>query len=240
MSGAAPSPPPSVQVELVYAGNVSAVSAVVDVGVKVGWSGLGASSDARVQLGEGSLWDGRTHTLYFIDILGRKLHALSYQAAAADSSGNGSGASLPPPRHREWSLPSRPGTVVLTRRPEVVLLCCQDGLHYLNTADGSLLYSGIRADPDEAEHRCNDGKTDPSGRLVVGTMHLDEGDRGAEKGTLYRLDASGQLTPLLKHLSIPNGLAWSKDGTRFWHTDVHQTDHTRTHTRPAQPRLAGC
>ena len=209
-------PSAPVRVELLYAGHVEAAVAVAERSpvVKAGWSGLGAPSSDRVHLAEGSLWDHRSSTLYFIDILGCKLHALHDVGEGQQ------------PSHREWRLPSRPGTVVLTRRVAVLLVACQDGLHYLDTNDGSVTYSGVRADAGESEHRCNDGKTDPSGRLVVGTMHLDEGERGKEKGTLYRLDSSGALTPLLRHLSIPNGLAWSRDGTRFWHTDVHRTAHS--------------
>jgi sugar lactone lactonase YvrE len=43
---------------------------------------------------------------------------------------------------------------------------------------------------------------------------------GRGRGCVYRIDGSGDCVKLLSDMSIPNGLAWSKDGTRFFHTDT--------------------
>ena len=196
-----PSTPPVV--ELLYAGNAAAVAGVTSAEAKRGWKGLGAEEGERVRLGEGSLWDHRTGRLYWIDILGAKLHCMEGETS-----------------DRHWRLPSLPGTVALTQRPMVVLVACADGLYTVNTEDGQVKATGIVPDKGLANHRCNDGKIDPQGRLVVGTMNMDEGEEGKGKGSVYRVDASGRLERLLSTVSIPNGLAWSRDGLTFFHTDT--------------------
>ena len=70
--------------------------------------------------------------------------------------------------------------------------------------------------PHGPEVRANDGACDPQGRLWVGTMALDE-TRGA--GALYRLDG-GELTPVLRSLTIANGIGWSPDRTRVYYVDT--------------------
>jgi len=70
------------------------------------------------------------------------------------------------------------------------------------------------------DHRCNDGKTDPRGRLIVGTMCLDEGEAGAEQGGLYSVDHNHDCRLLLSRVSIPNGIVWSRDGCTLFHIDT--------------------
>ena len=208
MSASAP-----VVVELLFAGYLPAVTGLASES-RLGWKGEGAAegsdfASSRVQLGEGSIWDHRTDTLYWIDILGKALHCWVESRPGQ-----------PVRHHRRFPLPSMPGTVVLTAQVDVQLVACQDGLYLVNSVTGEAVPTGIVADGDVANHRCNDGKVDPSGRLVVGTMNLDEGEAGREKGSLYRLDASGRLQRLATGISIANGLAWSADGRRFFHTDT--------------------
>ena len=84
------------------------------------------------------------------------------------------------------------------------------------TASGSPSASGklersVAAPPyDPAHHRFNDGRCDPQGRFVVGSMNEN---RDADGAALYRLDADFTLTRLFGDMTISNGLAWSPDGT---------------------------
>jgi sugar lactone lactonase YvrE len=64
--------------------------------------------------------------------------------------------------------------------------------------------------------RANDGACDPTGRLWVGTLALDERP-GA--GALYRLDG-GALTTILDGLTIANGIGWSPDGSSVYYIDT--------------------
>ena len=208
----------SAVVELVYAGNPHSASVLAATAAAAGWDGrLGAAEGDRVRLAEGPLWEASTDTLYFIDILGKKLHAL--HIAAAEAAGDKPAVS----GHREWTLPELPGTVCLTEKSGVLLVAMQDGLYLFDTHTGQCVHSGVDCEPGVGANRCNDGKVDPSGRLVVGTMCLDEGPEGQHKGGLYSVDGSrGEWTSrrLLSGLSIPNGLAWTRDGATFFHTDT--------------------
>ncbi|MBT0768500.1 SMP-30/gluconolactonase/LRE family protein [Kineosporia sp. J2-2] len=71
--------------------------------------------------------------------------------------------------------------------------------------------------PPGVSSRLNDGKCDPAGRFVVGSMALDE-RRGQEK--LWRLEHDGSVTVLDDDLSLSNGLGWSPDGATMYHVDT--------------------
>lgn len=66
------------------------------------------------------------------------------------------------------------------------------------------------------ENRFNDGKCDARGRFWAGTMHAS---LAKPSGALYRLDPGGAATRMLGGLSVPNGLAWSPDGTIMYFAD---------------------
>lgn len=65
--------------------------------------------------------------------------------------------------------------------------------------------------------RFNDGKIDPQGRLVVGTIALHE---PAESQLLLRLEADGTVTVLDDDLLLANGLGWSPDGRTLYSIDT--------------------
>ena len=64
--------------------------------------------------------------------------------------------------------------------------------------------------------RFNDAAVDPAGRVWVGSMDINEKE---PLGTLYRLDSGGTLTPVVKGVTISNGLGWSPDGTSMYYND---------------------
>jgi sugar lactone lactonase YvrE len=47
-------------------------------------------------------------------------------------------------------------------------------------------------------------------------MHIDESE---PFGELYRLDPGGVLTPIVKGVTVSNGLGWSPDGSRMYYAD---------------------
>ncbi len=69
---------------------------------------------------------------------------------------------------------------------------------------------------EPAGNRFNDGKLDPVGRFLVGTLSK-QGTRGS--AGLYSLDQANRLTRLLSGIHLSNGLAWSADGRTFYHAD---------------------
>jgi sugar lactone lactonase YvrE len=64
--------------------------------------------------------------------------------------------------------------------------------------------------------RCNEGGCDPQGRLYVGTMTYD---CAPGRGSLLRINGQGEVELTLDQLTIPNGLAWSPEGTTAYFVD---------------------
>jgi sugar lactone lactonase YvrE len=64
--------------------------------------------------------------------------------------------------------------------------------------------------------RFNEGKCDPAGRFVVGSMNLDNEADAA----LYSVDETGAVRTLLGGIGVANGFEWSQDGSVMWFTDT--------------------
>ena len=66
----------------------------------------------------------------------------------------------------------------------------------------------------------NDMKVGPDGRIYVGTQSSKRyGVSDKIDGKLYSIDSSGEVRVLLDGLILSNGLEWSMDEKRFYHTD---------------------
>ncbi|MBR5439214.1 MAG: SMP-30/gluconolactonase/LRE family protein [Clostridia bacterium] len=68
---------------------------------------------------------------------------------------------------------------------------------------------------------CNDMKVSPNGDIYVGTISTKRKVQNDSElnGKLYKISANGTVTMLLDNLSLSNGLDWSIDETKFYHTD---------------------
>ncbi|MFP3712666.1 SMP-30/gluconolactonase/LRE family protein [Puerhibacterium sp. TATVAM-FAB25] len=77
---------------------------------------------------------------------------------------------------------------------------------------------GPRILPPGSGRRLNDGKPDPAGRFLVGSLHLEDDDPTEE--LLAVLDADGTVRVLDDDLTLSNGLAWTADGTRMYSIDT--------------------
>ncbi len=91
----------------------------------------------------------------------------------------------------------------------------RSGLFLLDDAGKKLRQ--LAANPeDQGNSRFNDGKVDPRGRWLIGTL-----DEVRKTGTahLYRFDRRG-LQPLAQGLITSNGLAFSPDGRHLYHADT--------------------
>lgn len=86
----------------------------------------------------------------------------------------------------------------------------------LESPDGTIVpLPALWSDPGV---RMNEGSCDPHGRFYCGSMAYDQRP-GA--GALYRLDADGTATVVLRGVTVSNGLEWSADGARAWYVDTH-------------------
>lgn len=155
--------------------------------------------DARASLGECPLWSAAEHALFWIDIRGRALHRFDPRTG----------------EDRAMPMPQDIGCFAL-RRGGGFVVALRDGI-WLVDRDGRLTRKVVEPPYDPAHHRFNDGRCDPRGRLVVGTMN-EKRDRAS--GVLYRLDPDFTLHELFGGMTISNGLAWSPDGRTMYHADT--------------------
>lgn len=83
-------------------------------------------------------------------------------------------------------------------------------------ADGSVREVARLLDSD-GTRRLNDGSPDPAGRYVVGTL-----SRGGPSTTeqLFVVEPDGSARVLDDDLTLSNGLAWSRDGSRLFSVDT--------------------
>ena len=159
--------------------------------------------DAHATIGEGSLWNSAGQVLYWVDIMGCKLHV-------HDPSGD-------PDRVTDLGQPV--GTVVV-RASGGLMLALKDGFAAFDPASGEL---DLLHDPEAhlPENRFNDGKCDPAGRFWAGTMAIDPVE-GA--GALYCMDTDLSVRKMLGQVSISNGIVWSLDGARMYYIDSLRYD----------------
>jgi sugar lactone lactonase YvrE len=151
--------------------------------------------DARATLGEGPVWDDRRGILWWVDILGGLVHAFDPATGRDDS----------------FEVGQAVGAVAL-RREGGILAIGQDAILALDPDTRNLrpILAFARENPPR---RTNDAKPDPAGRLWVERMPFDH---AAGMGSLRRLGTDLELTPILTDLTIPNGLAWSPNGSTMY------------------------
>ena len=79
----------------------------------------------------------------------------------------------------------------------------------------------------------NDLFTDAQGRVLVGSLRSDPFSNGSKRvpGELWRIDADGEADILYGDVGLTNGIGFSPDGTKLYHSDsaaakilVHDVD----------------
>ncbi|MEU0137981.1 SMP-30/gluconolactonase/LRE family protein [Streptomyces sp. NPDC006296] len=100
--------------------------------------------------------------------------------------------------------------------------------------DGSRTWLARPGAAAPARSRVNDGCCDPSGRFWFGTMPYG-GERGL--GRLHRVDHDGSVTTVVDGLTIPNGPAFTADGTVMYLADSGEGRIDRFRVRPEDGRL---
>jgi sugar lactone lactonase YvrE len=152
--------------------------------------------DAQATLGEGPAWDEKTQALFWVDILGKRLHVWK----------DGRGDFL--------QLDEFIGCVA-PRRDGGLIAALHASFWTVDRVAGQETFLASVSEP--ASNRFNDGKCDPAGRFLAGTMDMDE---KAASGALYSLTANQPPKKLLDGIRISNGLAWSPDYRIFYYIDT--------------------
>jgi sugar lactone lactonase YvrE len=163
----------------VYAG--SAVECVLDI-------------DAIV--GESPVWSVREQVLYWVDILGQKVHRFHPTTGENET----------------FDLPQEVTCAALRERGGLVLTLRRNVAFY-DRVTGRL---DMLIDPEEERpnNRFNDGKVDRQGRFWTGAM--DEKEWTTPSGSLYRLSAEDTFTRMQGDVACANGLGWSPDNRTFY------------------------
>jgi sugar lactone lactonase YvrE len=183
--------------------------------------------DAKATLGEGPAWDERAQTLYWVDILGKRVHAWK----------DGRDDFLQLDEFVGCVAPRRDGGLVAALHASIWTLRLAQGDALDLVAGKQTLIARVT---EPATNRFNDGKCDPAGRLLAGSMDMGE---KLPTGKLYSLTAGHAPRTLLDGVCISNGLAWSPDYKIFYHIDtptrqVRAFDYDLETGDIANPRLA--
>jgi len=150
--------------------------------------------DSRCTLGEGPVWDPIRGELLWTDI--EQSEIWRYRPSTGETS--------------RTSVPDRVGFLAPTTSGGLLL-----GQYK------ALMLDGVKVadvEPDVADTRINDGRTDRSGNAVFGTM--SEADGHPAHGSIYQFSSARGLRRLdLDHVGIANSICFSGDGRKMWFAD---------------------
>ncbi|MFK4482079.1 MULTISPECIES: SMP-30/gluconolactonase/LRE family protein [unclassified Curtobacterium] len=156
-------------------------------------------SDARAVLAESIVWDPSAQLLRWTDItLGTLVTAQSDGTVVST-------VPLPPPLAS--FQPRASGGFVAALGDTVVV----------TDEHGAIERELTRVEHATAGLRFNEGKCDPFGRFLVGSMNLTTGE---PDGALYSVEADGTTRLLRGGFGVTNGFEWSDDGTVMYVTDT--------------------
>jgi sugar lactone lactonase YvrE len=154
--------------------------------------------DVDCALGESPVWVPERGQLIFVDITGHKLYRYD-----------------PGSRHVESVNVDEDIGCVAVARGGGYVAGLRSGVWILNES-GTKRRKLVSNPEDQASSRFNDGRVDPSGRYLAGT--LDESKKAGNAG-LYRCDSRG-LMKLDQGFMTSNGLAFSPDGRTLYFSDT--------------------
>jgi len=174
----------------------------------------------QATLGEGAYWDAARGRLFWVDIKEQRFHIYDVARGSISS-------------FRTF----RPVSFVFPASPTTVVLGLADGVYLRNLESETEEVIAHLALPHA--HRLNDGKSDPRGRLWVGTINTSEDP--TETAALYRLDGN-KLEEIDGGYVNANGKAWSPDGGLMYHADtdrgiIWQWDYDADTATVAQKRV---
>ena len=155
--------------------------------------------DSRCGTAESPVWDSEASLLYFADIPRGQLHRFDPASSA----------------HQVWTFPDSLGSLGLCRSGRI-LICQKQALAIFDLGRETL--TPLAAISEPTGNRLNDGKVGPDGCFWVGTIN-ESGD-GAASGKLYRITPQGKVEIKVEGLKNSNGLAWTADGRKMFHSDT--------------------
>lgn len=153
--------------------------------------------DAKATLGEGPAWHEKNQTLCWVDILEKRVYAGAELLVELDD-------------FVGCLAPRKNGNLILALSGDEGRASFVD--FDLSTSQQTVLF----ALNESATNRMNDGKCDPAGRFLAGTMDRNE---TAPTGSVYSFDGK-DVRVLFRDVTISNGMAWSPDYKTFYYIDT--------------------
>lgn len=150
-------------------------------------------------LGESPIWDERTQTLLFVDILNKKLY--SYQSDHGVT--------------EQYDFSEYISCVALHRDKEKIVIALESGVYYYHLAKKRLTFI---VQPEKKEnYRFNDGIVDKDGNWLLGSMNNINNGSGATylpDASLYLIHNT-QYRVLRDGVTISNGIAFHEDSLYY-------------------------
>ena len=153
----------------------------------------------KAKHGEGPFWYRAGNILYWVDIDAH--HLCMYDASTGTN--------------RTIDVQEPCGTVV-PRRGGGVIVALENSFAHVDVTTGAVRKLAEVENPPPKK-RFNDGKCDPAGRLWAGTMAYDQ---TPGVSTLYRLDADLSVRPMVRNVTISNGIVWTRDARTMYYIDT--------------------
>ena len=153
------------------------------------------------ELGEGPIWHPMENRLYWVDILEKKIQR--YDPVSND--------------YQVFSV-GQMITAIGLRGGSNFITAGEHGIAFWD-ADRDIFHPICDPEKGKPNARFNDAKIDRDGRFWAGTMSTVD-----ISSTLYRLDKDLVLTPMIRNVTISNGIGWSLDDRIMYYND------TRRHT----------
>ena len=158
-------------------------------------------SERRCIIGEGPIWNEKENRLYYTNGMGgNEICMLDVDT---------------------MKLEVRP-----LKKGAAAYAFCKDGRLIVSRADGVFILNEDDTTTELYDNNlhnivyANDMKVGPDGRIYVGTQSgKRKGVSDKIDGKLFSIDVEGNVRVLLDDLRLSNGLEWSMDEKRFYHTD---------------------
>ena len=164
------------------------------------------------ELSESPFWHPHERALYWCDINGRQICRFDPSAPAATV--------------QRWPMPSEPGCIAPARAGGLIVAMREGVFSFDPLRHGAEPVMLIASPYDSARYRFNDGRCDPAGRLLAGTLNESKSASDAALYSVFQRDSQWQCQPLLDGVMTANGLAFSPDGRRLYWADTpaHRID----------------
>ncbi|HEU4346406.1 MAG TPA: SMP-30/gluconolactonase/LRE family protein [Actinoplanes sp.] len=167
------------------------------------------------RLAEGPVWDGPRNRLLWVEIEAGAVHAGRLTASGVERT--------------DTIVADRTAGAVAVGHSGELLVAGTESLLVIGP-DGAVT-PGPRLLPAGGGRRLNDGRCDPDGVFLVGSLRFDEPSNAFSRSAaeppeqpggeeLFRVGPDRAVTTIDQGLSLSNGLGWSPDGSLFYNIDT--------------------